>query len=232
MVPSLRGLARAYRLEYTYGLALPDITDETYLVSPLRSNAGSGPGDFRFDRRGEEALQRAIEILRRHPDARRDLIETLVELGDWHQLAGHNRDALAIYREAWRELQAPDAPASDLLSTATPLQFRPRTGAALRRTPLAQEGLHKYTIDLEYTVTARGQVKDIKVIESNASPRMQSNVIEDLRYTRHRPGFDANGEPIEERGLQYRRHVYSRRAPKGEAQAITAATRALVPTSR
>lgn len=222
LVAPLRGLAHAYRLEYIYGLALPDITDETYLVSTLRSNAGL-PGDFRFDRLGEESLERAVKILRRHPDSKRELIETLVELGDWHQLAGHNREALTIYRQAWRELHAPDAPDSDLLRTATPLQFRPRTGAALRRTPLEDEGLHKYTIDLEYTVTGEGRVKDIRVLESNASPRVQHNVVEDLRYTRHRPGFAENGEPIEERGLQYRRHVYSKKAPKRERETETLA---------
>ena len=112
IVPALRGMARAYRLEYTYGLALPDIVDPESRASGLRSLETE---KYRFDRRGQESLERAVAILRKYPQHRAELIKTLVELGDWHQLAGHHRVALEIYREAWQALHAPDAPeAADL----------------------------------------------------------------------------------------------------------------------
>ncbi len=214
LVAPLRGMARAYRLEYTYGLAVPDIADDEYLGSKLRSNAGSPIGALRFDRLGERSLEQAVKILRKHPDGvRSDLVDTLLELGDWHQLAGHREEAVDVYREAWHALNAEDAPESNLLRNAFPLRFRMRNGVPLRRTPLASESYEKYTIDLAYNVTSDGKVHDVQVVESNAPRRMIPRVIEDLKYTVHRPRFE-NGEPVDEEGLIYRRNVYER--GKGE----------------
>ncbi len=219
LVAPLRGMARAYRLEYTYGLAVPDIADEEYLGSKLRSNAGSPIGALRFDRLGERSLERAVKILRKHPEVpRAELVDTLLELGDWHQLAGHRDEAIDAYRKAWHAINAEDAPESNLLRNAFPLRFRMRNGVPLRRSPVEGEQYEKYTIDLAYNVSSDGKVHNVEVVESNAPRRMIPRVIEDLKYTVHRPRFE-NGEPVGEQGLVYRRNVYER--AKGERVALT-----------
>ena len=206
LVEPLRGMARAYRLEYTYGLALPDIVDPVAKSSNLRSLAAE---KARFDPRGEKSLEQAVAILRKHPEARRERIDTLVELGDWHQLGGHHRAALTAYREAWNELHAADAPDHDLFRNATPLLFRPKNGVTLRRAPPEDSGLRKYTIDLAYRVTRDGEPKDVTVIETNAPRALTERAMADMRDVLHRPKFE-NGEPVADQGLQYRRNVYAR----------------------
>lgn len=208
LVPWLRGIARAYRLEYAYGLALPDVLDDAYLISRLRSNAGYGGRNFLFDTIGQRALERALVILRKHPEARSDRIDTLLELGDWHWLAGHFRAAKKLYREAWLEYQADDS-RTNLLETATPLLYRTRTGFAERHAPPEREGFREYLVELDYTVTREGEVQAVNIIESNAPREVQYRAVKDLRFARHRPKFAA-GEPVDERGLHSQRHIYAR----------------------
>jgi tetratricopeptide (TPR) repeat protein len=208
LVPFLRGMARAFRLEYAFGLAAPDLADVRYETSNVRSGAFLGPRDIQLDRLGERSLARAVAILRSHPEAsRNDRIETLLELGDWYQLAGNHDKALRAYREAWQEIDASGGADSDLLRTATPLLFRLRTGTSLRRPPRGRTDYRRYTVDMDYAVTTNGSVRDVTVLESNAPRRVQQDAVDDLRYIRHRPGFIA-GEPVESIGLHYRQNIY------------------------
>jgi hypothetical protein len=208
LVPWLRGIARAYRLEYAYGLALPDVLDDSYTISRLRSNAGYGGRDFLFDTIGQRALERALVILRRHPEARSDRIDTLLELGDWHWLAGHFRAAKKLYRDAWNEYAANEAETNPL-ETATPLLYRTRTGFAERHAPPEREGFREFIVDLDYMVTREGEVQAISIIESNAPRAVQYRVVKDLRFMPHRPKFAA-GAPVDERGVHYQRRIYAR----------------------
>lgn len=206
LVPALRGMARAYRLEYTFGLALPDVIEPAGRSTSMRSLAAE---QVRYDPRGESALEQAVAILRRHPEARAERIDTLVELGDWHQLADQQRSAMNAYREAWRELHSGEVPETDLFQHAKPLLSRARNSVALRRAPLEDPSLRKYTIELGYRVTSSGRVEDVAVVESNAPRDLTQGAISDMRRMPHRPRFE-NGQPVEESGLQYRRNIYSR----------------------
>jgi tetratricopeptide (TPR) repeat protein len=77
----LRGMARTYRLEAQY-------------AESVRSGA--------LDAAGERTLERAATIARTHAGADPTLrIETLLELGDWYQMAGAIRDAAKVYKEVW-----------------------------------------------------------------------------------------------------------------------------------
>jgi hypothetical protein len=206
LVAPLRGIARAYRLEYTFGIAFADMADPAYNVSTLRSYMAE---HARLDTIGQKSLERAVNILRKHPEARSERIETLVELGDWHQIAGHHRHAVSVYREAWREAYAADAPDTDVFKMATPLQFRARNSVPLRRPPPEEAGMRKYTIDLVYDVTRDGKPKGVKVLESNAPGWLEDKAVTDLRELRHRPKFQ-DGEPVADEGLQYRRNIFAR----------------------
>lgn len=139
--------------------------------------------------------------------SRAELIDTLLELGDWYQLAGDQRNALRTYRELWGVLQASGALETQFLGTATPLLFRPRTGVALRRAPLERDDYRRYTVDMDYGVNRNGWVRNVTVTESNAPQGVQDEAIEDLRYLRHRPRF-VDGEPVDAAGLHFRQNIY------------------------
>lgn len=213
LVTPLRGMARAFRLEYAYGLALKDVADLPVETTDLRSNATfDATWGARLDRLGQLSLERAAAILRAHPDvSRSDRLDALMELGDWNQLAGNGPEALRAYREVWREASInADADTEshiDLLDDATPLFARTDTGHNLRRTPLAFDHYQKYVIDLDFTVTREGWVKDITVTESNAPQRFKDEAAADLKRTRYRPRF-VNGDPVDTPGVQHRRKIY------------------------
>jgi hypothetical protein len=108
LLAPLRGMARAFRLEYTFGLAPPDLAELPTEFSDLRSRA-----NFRadwgvwLDPLGQRSLEQAVNILRSHPDAdRNERLDTLLELADWYQLADKGRDALRAYRDYWNEYAA------------------------------------------------------------------------------------------------------------------------------
>ena len=228
LIGPLRGIARAFRLEYVYGLAMPDVEDIPYSAAEIVSYATFNGTDTRLDPLGERSLDRAVDILRNHPDADPEVFhDTLLELGDWHQLASQHRTALRVYRELWRVLNTaePTADASrnlELLSNPSALVARHRTGVRLRRPPADVERYQQYTVDLKYTVTREGRVKDIAVIESNAPRDIEIKVARDLKQTRYRPRF-LDGEPVDTADLHHRQNSYSPRRMKANANTQVAA---------
>ncbi len=218
LVNPLRGIARTFRLEYTYGLALPDLIDLPGEATDLRSSATLEPdAGIRLDRLGQRSLERARAILGSHAHIdtaqRTAYLDTLLELGDWYQLTDERREALRTYRELSRELTsttvesdtnaAPDNP----LSTAEPLRVRSHTSNPLRRPPSLDDGHQKYTIDFDFTVTRDGQVKDISVVESNAPKRIEAKAARNLKHTRFRPRF-LDGDPVDTPGMHHRQSIY------------------------
>ena len=84
-VAPLRNLARTFQLEYRYGLDAID--SEAKRGSLLRSRAYLQNGKIIPDRLGEDSLKRAVALLRGQPETDRgELVETLLELGDWYQV--------------------------------------------------------------------------------------------------------------------------------------------------
>lgn len=206
MVGPLRGIARAYRLEYMFGLHEADLGIEG--AGRLSSNAEFESSSRHLDYLGERSLLRALKILRTHPDARRaQRIETLLDLGDWYQMAYASRDALKIYREVWRELSEPDAPGTALLAKPVPILYRPHVGVALRRPPQEKEELKHYSAEFDFTVTREGRVVDVVVAESDAPKYLQRDLADNLKRTRYRPRFVA-GEPVDTPGMHHRQGLY------------------------
>lgn len=228
LVSPLRGIARAFRLEYAYGLAEPDVEDIPHSAAEIISFATFEGMNTRLDLPGERSLKRALDILRSHPDADPETYhDTLLELGDWHQLANQNRTATRVYRELWRALDTsePTAEAArnlELLSAPSPIMARHHAGSRLRRPPSDVDRYQKYTVDLKYAVTREGRVKDISVIESNAPRDIEIKLARDLKLTRHRPRF-LDGEPVDTADLHHRQNFYSPRRVKPIANTQVAA---------
>jgi hypothetical protein len=209
LVGSLRGIARAFRLEYAYGLAPADLIDAPYEAPDIVSSATFDGTRLRLDKLGQRSLERAVTILRNSTGAdRKKYLDTLMELGDWHQLADHRREALQTYRELWRELgAAPTGEHADLLSSPEALLAPLRSGSRLRRPPSENNRYEKYTVDLGYSVTREGRVEGIVITESNASTVTENRLARDLKQTRYRPRF-VDGEPVDTVNLHQRQNFY------------------------
>ena len=219
LVGPLRGIARAFRLEYAYGLALPDLAHVPYESAEIVSYASFDGMDTRLDPYGERSLERAVAILRSHPDADPNLrVETLLELGDWHQLADHRRAALRTYRELWRELNSNELARTEVrnievLDRPAALIARNNTGTRVRRPPADLERFQKYIVDLDYSVTREGRAENVAITESNAPRGIEIKIARDLKLTRFRPRF-VDGEPVDTAGMHQRQNFYSTRLAK------------------
>jgi tetratricopeptide (TPR) repeat protein len=218
LVGPLRGIARAFRLEYAYGLAVHDFTYMPYESAEIVSYANFDGVDTRLDPYGGRSLERAVAILRAHPDADPNvLVETLLELGDWHQLGDHPRDALRVYRQAWQALNSDPARNEirniEVLDRPAALVARTNTGTRVRRPPADLERFQKYIVDLDYSVTREGRARDVVVTESNAPRHIEIDMARDLKATRFRPRF-VDGEPADTAGMHQRQNFYSTQPAK------------------
>ncbi len=203
MVDPLRGIAHAFRLEYVHGLHPAD--DELNRGSPFRSRAELDSSNKRLDLLGETSLKRAVRVLQAHANQdRSELIDALLDLGDWYQMGEMRRDALRIYGEAWKESVAAGTP---ILTTPEPILFRTELGIALRRPPPDREGYNRYWADLDFTVDREGRVAHVKIGETNAPKSLQWRLVDGFAATRYRPRFEA-GEPVDTTHLRYRQGMW------------------------
>ncbi len=206
LIEPLRGIARAYRLEYMHGLNPIDLRE--HQISVLRSTAQLAEPRIRLDRIGTNALRRAQKILQQHADADpTPVVDTLLDLGDWYQTANARRDALLTYKAAWAAAQSPGYDGGVSFDEPLPVVYRTSAGVALRRPPPSREGFRRYWVEFEFTVTRDGLVKDITVLDSDASRALQDWLRADLQRTRYRPRFK-EGEPVDAPRLRLRQGMY------------------------
>jgi hypothetical protein len=188
LVGPLRSLARTYRLQAQY-------EEEAW-----RGRA--------VDAQGQRMLERAAQIVRASAGASSDLrIETLLELGDWYQMAGAVRDAAKLYKEVWQEAVAAGGSGLEVFARPEPLLYRAAVGVALRRAPQDRVKLRHYWIDFEFTVTRLGEVDDVVVKNTGAPGDLQRAISENLKRTHYRPRF-VDGEAVDSEGVRIRQGVW------------------------
>jgi tetratricopeptide (TPR) repeat protein len=215
LVEPLRGIARAFRLEYAYGLNAADL-----LLNRggwMHSEAKLQIPYTRLDYMGESSLMRALRILEKAPaEHQGKLVETLIDLGDWY-LVGERRDeAVRMYKQAW-EISTQIEGATALFSGPEPVPFRTSLGVPLRRPPKDRSEFDQYWADLDYTVGRDGRVQDVEVLETNASRSTRWKLVENLSNTRHRPRFE-DGEPVATPHVQKRQRVWVQKPPEPEPE--------------
>ena len=111
--------------------------------------------------------------------------------------ASLRREALRVYQEAWQEARAPDYAGEALFAGPVPVLYRAQeVGNVMRRPPPDRQNFKRYWVGLDYTVTRDGDVKDVKVTDSNAPEPYQWRLKDGLRQMRFRPRF-VNGEPVD-----------------------------------
>jgi hypothetical protein len=220
MVEPLRGIARAFRLEYVRGLHPMDLQQNQ--DSPFRNREIDGSSGHP-DRRGQQALERAVKILEAH-SAQRDaseksgmLVDTLLDLGDWHQMTGMARSALQAYRQAWAISNARMDGSETLFDQPQPTSVRSSGGVPLLRPPQDRSGFEEYWADVEFNVDRRGQVSDLKVLETNAPKSTQWSLLDTWRGKQFRPRF-VDGEPVETKNVKWRQRVWVAKERTARAQ--------------
>ncbi|MBV6418017.1 MAG: hypothetical protein CMLOHMNK_02796 [Steroidobacteraceae bacterium] len=197
-VEPLRGIARAYRLEYLYG---PEVTQESTSTDPVlfSTNPGAGQTPTRLHPEGERALQLALEAAKRAtPPVPALLGGTLVDTGDWYLTEGDNRGALDAYRKAWDAL----ATAGDTKLVEAPrlLRYKPPSASITRFTGGDIDDFEEYVVLAKFTVKANGRASDIVTSSDNAPKENQEGVAAALRKALYAPRLD-HGAPVETTGV-------------------------------
>jgi len=206
MVDMLRSVARTYFLEALYGVVRGDSENIEW---NRRGAVELRKPNSRYSRVGGESLQHAVRILRNQPEVNRtELVETLVELGDWYQMTFSRPDALRIYREAWLESKAPDYVGPPLFTRPTPVAYSaPKMGIAQHRVVTERESYRHYWVLFDFTVTHDGDIADLKPIEVNAPDSYRLRLAENVMRTPYRPQF-VEGTPTETANVRRRQGIY------------------------
>lgn len=163
---------------------------------------------------GERALRRALKTLESNP-ARSSalLMDTLLDLGDWHMIKGEADEAMPQYRRAATLIDQveSDYSASAKAKMSFPVQvYYPVPSAATRNLNKSPDDVDERFVHVMFTVAADGSVRDEHVVETNASHRHITDTIAAVRGSRYRPKF-VNGEPVETQDVSLRQVFKLRR---------------------
>lgn len=207
LVEPLRALARSYTLELLYtNLRLRTDRKEVPTDANGVSNDLQLMNPRYIDSDGEKALQRALSILERQArPPTQTLIETEIQLGDWFQIKGQPEEALKLYRRAASLVadsgseQVPETANTAALSFPVRVYYPVPLLATRNRTLPPDEVEEKY-VQVEFTVTEDGEVRDAHVVDHNATTRQASETLEAIRKARFRPRF-VEGEPVATTGM-------------------------------
>jgi tetratricopeptide (TPR) repeat protein len=211
VVQPLRGIARSYRQEFLYGSQEAEVVRGEY-TPVLSGNVGGAPNPSepnrvtRLDPDGEEALKLALTVLADHPDQAELRGDTLLDLGDWYQLAGDTRDAVRTYREAWAALGGPGGPGTAKMSEPVQLFYRPPS-SSVRREDTDETKWGEHYVEVQFTVTPEGRVTDTRTLATDASESQEKSVALALRRARYRPRF-VDGNPAPATDVRHRQVVY------------------------
>jgi hypothetical protein len=207
VVEPLRGIARAYRLEYLHGLEPLDaeynrgsrFESVTSRTTPLRTP----------DRLGETSLKKAVKTLEVH-SARHSssamsalLIDTLLDLAGWYQMTDDPRAAMTVYRRAWAVSQIHLDGHETLFDQPQPVPYQWAIDLPWRR-PIENE---QYWADVDYTVARSGRISDVTIEHSDAPKFIQSKLVQGLLNTLVRPRF-VKGEPVDTEHVRARQIIW------------------------
>jgi TonB family protein len=168
---------------------------------------------------GEKALERALGIVQSNPDVPRvTMAETLLQLGDWHQIKHQPDKALSYYQQA---ATVTDAMTASEAVPVAPLGFPVRVyypipSLATRNISLPPEQVDEQYVQVEFTVTGEGSVIGAKVTDQSGTSRQASEALQAIRSARFRPKF-VSGKPVETSGVTYRQVFRTRKADSSDS---------------
>jgi tetratricopeptide (TPR) repeat protein len=190
IVAPLRGIARTYMRAMSY----PD----TWLL-PVWMRG-------RSNREGEDALKRALRILDADPSATtpETRIETLIQMGDWHQIKKSPREALPYYQRAWQLIRTtPSLPSSVSTALNVPMRVYYPTPGIVAHVPVQAEETRSHYVQVDFTVAADGSVTDARIVGHDTRDRYARDILNAVRDSRFRPKF-VDGQTVAAPGITYR----------------------------
>jgi hypothetical protein len=210
----LRAVARTYRLEFLLGPEEPEQSVPTRDPTDF-SNAGSNTNSVsRINPDAERLLKQAIQFAdsSKEAGAPRSKALALIELGDWHWVQNHHKDAEKSYATAWEAFTPAERSASDFATNplSQPALMLYRQPLAAKRRVGAKEGdfAEKFA-EYIYSVTTDGKVADLKLGGANASEANQHSIQAALRKAQYRPRMQA-GKLVQTDGVHYRQRVFEK----------------------
>lgn len=150
---------------------------------------------------GEIYLKRALRIVEKNPDADWKLLEgSMLALGDFYTLSSRPSRAKRVYQETWAMLSEDEEryrSRHEQLETLVQLQGinPPRYHNSQRddSDDAPPETFERGTVVAAYTVTARGEVSGVSIIESEPPgfDEMEKALLREMRYLMHRPRIES-----------------------------------------
>lgn len=215
LVPALFKLAKWYQRTFQYAnqrilyrraldiLETSEGPDDLSLVEPLRGIATSRFLEGIRRSEGEKALERALEIVRKNPEADSEQrVRALVDLGDWYITSSKADDGLVLYKEAWTLLENKAELRDTLFGRPVRLLYYSPVISDTEPLSISDDTGEKF-IDLEFTVTRRGRVSNVKVIEGNVRNIIQREVKFAVAKARYRPRLE-NGVSVDTPVVKFR----------------------------
>jgi TonB family protein len=217
-VQPLRAVAETHMREVSY----PRIALLPQLPQGFTVDAWGAPVELdpqRLSTFGERSLEHALRILESDPTApTAALVDTLLQMGDWFEIKHLPSKALPYYERAWRLLATDTAPVGAKGQLEFPQRVYYPTPLMVFRDPDAPASeLDVHFVQVEFTVTREGAVKDARVVDHNTTKRFANSVLRAVRAARYRPKF-ADGKPVPTVAMSYR-EVFRVRKPNDATQA-------------
>jgi hypothetical protein len=193
IVEPLRGMARTRMRAQSY----PQAGDGRLVLAKRQE----------FNREGENALKKAVQIVETDPSpvTPATRIETLLQMGDWYQIKKSPREALSYYQRAWQLMRtAPSLPDSVTNAFNVPLRVYYPTPPIVAHIPeVAPEDTRFHHVQVEFTVTADGSVRNARIVDHDTSDRYARDILDAVSESRFRPKF-ADGQPVAAPAITYR----------------------------
>lgn len=205
-VTPLRGIARTYYLEYLYGGQKEEVPLEN---DPFAPPAAPGSDVPRLNADGEKALRIAVDVLTKNtPVDQRLRGDTLVDLGDWYQIADALPKAKEAYRLGWLDLAAVQS--TRRLAAPRQLGYRPPLGSVARARPSKPEEWDDRAVEMSFTVSRDGVVSDPRLVKGEIPDNMLKSVIGALRKAVYAPRIEA-GQAEQTADVRFVEHMLVRK---------------------
>jgi len=172
--------------------------EDIRLVKPLRGLANARILQVTSRKNAEAALVRSLEIVNSHPGSDlTDRTQAMVDLADLYTSTMDDK-APVLYVEAWQLLQENDQTrevAKQMFNSPQRLFPHQNETLYLDRRPDAAEADDELFVRIEYTVTDRGKVSHVNVLEKNVPNEQVRMLRYRLRNAKFRPRI-ADGETV------------------------------------
>jgi tetratricopeptide (TPR) repeat protein len=184
LVPPLRGIARAFRLETFYGVEGGDSS------ATFNSGAAGAPvfADPSQQRRGESSLNTALSIIDANQPANEQLRgEVLIDLGDWYLVSNAMRRAFDSYADAWKALASVSN--TRILESPRILAYRPSISSVDRSQLDPSEAVIKI-VKLQFKVDRDGRIDEVTSPTTDVPENIVRNSVASMKRSRYAPRIE------------------------------------------